>query len=341
MQKREHVIHFMLQGHVHLSKKDYGFFHNLQRLVHDRNIVTTNQNKLFEKLLVKYSRQLNKLGKGPDTLMALPWNSAVVESSGEYTGVRVGIRNNLLFFKSPFSSKFLKVFKNVKDNPFLWDKNDRAYVASYSTNAFKILHRLLPLHFDDIRFDSDLSELLDFVKEYEGYIFKPTLKLVNSNLVVVGCNQVISDLLKDVNLEKTAACFYALSKLGVTIDESLTNTDELKFAASTTFNMDLRELNVLADYCEQAGIKHVVLASKVTFGNHFTPKVFMETLGNRGIECVTMTSRYGEFDHTLAKWVREFNPIFVQYHSANYSKIYDVKFSKYVVLKNSNTVDVR
>lgn len=341
MQKREHVIHFMLQGHVHLSKKDYGFFHNLQRLIHDRNIVTTNQNKLFEKLLVKYSRQLNKLGKGPDMLLSLPWGGTVVESSDEYTGVRVGLMNQLLFFKSPFSSKFLKVFKNVKDNPFLWDKGHRAYVAPFSTSALKILYTLLPIHFDSIKYDDDLVHFLDVVKEYEGYTFTPTLKSINGNLVIVACNHVLAELVKDVLLEKTARCFYRLSQLGVSIDEFLLDAPELKFAASTTFDIDLHEPNRLADYCSQTGITHVVVASRATFGNMFTPKEFMGVLSARGIECVTLSQRYGDLDEILTSWVKDFNPIFVQYHSSNYIKNFSLRFSKYVVLKNSKMVDVR
>ena len=58
MQKKEHLLHYMMKGHVHLSKKDYGFFNNLSYIIREKNQVTSNQNKLFDKLILKYQRQL-------------------------------------------------------------------------------------------------------------------------------------------------------------------------------------------------------------------------------------------------------------------------------------------
>jgi len=71
MQKREHLLHYMMKGHVHLSKKDYGFFNNLTYIIKDKNQVTSNQNKLFDKLILKYQRQLRKLGHNIEKLNQL------------------------------------------------------------------------------------------------------------------------------------------------------------------------------------------------------------------------------------------------------------------------------
>ena len=53
---------FFLNGRVSLSQYDYKFMANLQGLIQNENRVTTNQAKLFDRLVEKYTKQLTKHG---------------------------------------------------------------------------------------------------------------------------------------------------------------------------------------------------------------------------------------------------------------------------------------
>jgi len=341
MQKREHVIHFMLQGHVHLSKKDYGFFHNLQRLVHDRGIVTTNQSNLFEKLLKKYSRQLIKLEKSPDELLNLQWNSTVVRSSEEYTGARVSIHGNSIILKCPFNTKFVKVFKNIKDNTFLWDKVKKGYESEFSTNALKIVYDTLPKYFDDVSYDDAITKKLDEILEFKNHTFAPTLKNINGNLVVVACNQTLSDLLSGIVIEKTAPCFFKMSQLGINVDPDLLTDESLKFASSNIYEMDLYDIDKLGELCQNVGVKHVVWAYRASFSQNINLKSIMHKLERYGVESIIGANRLGIPDEKVNEWLEHEDTIFIQYHSSNYIKNKFVAYSKYVVLKNSTVIHVK
>ena len=59
---KEMLTHYLLKGYVHLSKKDYGFFNNISYITNGKKSITSNQDKLFNKLILKYQRQLKKLG---------------------------------------------------------------------------------------------------------------------------------------------------------------------------------------------------------------------------------------------------------------------------------------
>ena len=340
---RENVLHYMLQGHVHVSKKDYGFFHNLQKIIAEKGAITTNQNKLFEKLLFKYSRQLIKLDNDPNKLLSLKWNTSIVETQFEFTIARVSYKNNNIHLKCPFNNKFIKNFKNINDNLFTWDKKEKEYVSPFCTNSLKILYNILPKHFNDIEYCDELNQSINVLKAFDGCIFKPTLKNINGNLYIIACNESLYDYIKDIPLEKTPQCFYELSHYGIDIDSNLLDHPTLYFASSIQYECDVTKLEMLADHLEQTNIKAVFFAKR--FGHSLSEnKKFISYLRDRNIKYMIEENKYGVLSNEETDWINKYNPVLIQHHSSTYINRWLSRlrkgFGKFILLKYYGAIPV-
>lgn len=339
MQNREQLTQYMLQGHVHLSKKDYGFFFNIKELVATTGKITTNQNKLFEKLLHKYNRQLFKQKLNLDDLLCLTWNASVVETSREYTKTYVKLEGNDLVLKCPFNNKFLNTFRKTPNNPFVWSKQSKHYSTTFSTYALKVLYRLLPTHFDDIEYDYRVQQLIDQIKPLENHIFEPTLVDVNGNLMVLSCNNTLGELLKDIELEKSGQCFFALSRLGIKIDDTLLTSEFLRFASSRSYVINSQDLHLLSPWLSDLNVRTVTLGNSTFRKNNAISSDYnflKSMLEKENIDCrVLLPNKYVEGPDQIDKSSEP--SVLISWTSS----MYNSKVSKSIVIKNSNQITIR
>jgi hypothetical protein len=260
MTNKEQLLYFFLQGKISLSQYDYKFMANLQTLIQNNSRVTSNQADLFDKLISKYKKQLVRQGLVKEELKELPWKTMIVESTTEYTGAVVLLRDDELNIRVPFNKSFISEFRNVRNNTFEWSKETKTYSAPFGTSALKVAYTTLPKFFSTVRYDDDLQTIIDELKQYEGLIWNPTLTKYNGELFVTAINPILAELIKDTELTLEPQIIFNLTCMGITIDSKLYEASEkLKFAASWVYEVELSDVENTIGWMKNVGCENVVI----------------------------------------------------------------------------------
>ena len=258
LQTKEHLLHYMMKGYVHLSKKDYGFFNNLTYMVKDNNQVTSNQNKLFDKLIIKYQRQLRKAGFKIEELQKLEWNVKLVDSSEHYLVPKIYLDNDELCMRTPFNSKFIQSLKVADDNTFIWNKDQKIYRSKFYTHALRIAYDLCKKHFDRLEMSAEIQELLKDVWVYEGVNLAPILSVDEGKYYIKNINENLAEAVKEIKLNNDPNTLYQLSRYGVMISEDIINDDPvLRFASNFSVKIDIDEFINKPEFFKELNIKQV------------------------------------------------------------------------------------
>lgn len=330
MHTREKLLVFFLSGQIHLSKKDYGFFSNLKYIISDNKHVTTNQNKLFEKLIVKYQRQLLKCNHDPKTLLDLKWQIPVVPTIQEYLDAKFYIENDELIIKAPFNPTFLQSFRKISNNPFIWDRNRKLYYAPYSTYALKIGYNSLKKFYENVKLMGEIEELVNTILSYTDTFWNPTLKKIKDNFYILCANPYLLQNISDVTLDDDPKTLFKLSEYGVLTDKEITYDDPLKKFASEYFTeIDLINLGKFVEYLKALDIKYIKVQREILYNKSIFEEI-KSLLNENGI---TITS--GE----VPEGVR---PAMIQHNK--YPELYlkDVKnICKFITVRNSREINIR
>lgn len=283
MHSKEDFIHYILCGDIHLSKNDYGFFYNIQKLLKTNKFITENQDKLFNKLILKYQRQLKKYNKDINFILSLPWNAQIVKSLPEFTSSKIFLREDELIIKSPFDKSFVSAMRNNTLMGFEWDKDERVYKTKFSTYALKNAMHLCKKYYKEVNIVG-LDEILEQIELYDNYVWEPTLTSINGNLTIVCNNEHIDRHLVDIMLSLDANCLLLLSRLGVKIDDKLLTTKKQKFFSSFKAVVDSSELQEVCEWLKESQINYYHLRSDSIFGKD---KSFQKILQDNELLCIT------------------------------------------------------
>ena len=330
LSKREHLLHYMLQGYVHLSKKDYGFFNNLQYIIKTNNRVTTNQNKLFEKLLTKYQRQLKKLGHKVEDLIGVKWEVEMVTSAQEYLSAHIQLTEGDIHIRTPFDTKFIQSFRNLNDNSFLWHKDKKVYVSPYNTYALKSAIMLVNKHFDNVTYCDETNRLLDVVKEYESLSWTPTLRKINDMYLITAINNYLYEAIKHITLNNDPKTLLELSTHGIAISDNIVQDNSLlTFASAYDAVVDLDCFDQVAEWLKLLGIEHVFTSKEVIYNKEVSNSIKVSLL-KYGLTC----SPLGSTDHT--------NAVLLKTNTMTSTATYHPKrMNKIIHLTNSRPIEVR
>lgn len=329
MQIKEHLIHFMLSGEIHLSRNDYNFFYNIQNLIRNNNFVTTNQSKLLDKLILKYSRQLIKNGKNIDDLLALIWKCEVKDSLDEYTKAHVSIVDKNITIRSPFNKNFLKEIRNDIIADFTWDKENKMYVAPFTTYSFKFAVDICK-KFHTLVLCQQSAQIVEKLKELDNAIWNPTLVNVNGIFYIAAINEFLYDATKDIELNFSPRSISNLSKFG--IKSRIQDDPKLEFCNSMIYTGDSNQLDSICEWLLECEIDHVYLDTQLSH------KRFI-------MECKKVIESKG-FKILNSDTTKQFNGNYALIKSTSYyeyqrDKIYTQYPSKVIILKNSNPITVR
>lgn len=260
MKNKEQLLYFFLQGKISLSQYDYKFMANLQTMIQNNARVTSNQAELFDKLISKYKKQLTKNGLVKEELKALPWKTMVVESTPEYTGASVKLMDDDITIKVPFNKTFIGQFRSTENNTYSWDSAEKLYRAPFSTLALKVAYQILPKFFPHVRYCDALEPIIDQLKQYEGFIWNPTAKKVNDQLVIFANNEVLAERITDKDLVITPKNLFNLTRLGIAIDPEVYEHDKkLTFASSFSYTVDHSDLETIIGWMRNLGCENVLL----------------------------------------------------------------------------------
>lgn len=292
---KEDLLNYMRSGSIHISKKDYGFYNNLYYLVKDRRGITSNQSKLFDKLIVKYKRQLKNNGLDHNILLNTKWTTEVIETKPEFLEAWITLCDDILTVRCPFNSKFIKDIRNVEVVDFLWSKEDRVYKTEFSTIALKKAYEILQKHFTTIKFSEDITKLMNQLACYSSVKYwNPTYVKINKNYYIVATNQFVHKELSNISFDDSLATLNTLALAGVTIDNSVLGEDKSKRFASTFFSeFDIQEFY---DVCKWLQLLKVdtVIASRDVIHNKPLLQEIKTKLKEHDINLVTDTNQNGK-----------------------------------------------
>jgi hypothetical protein len=324
----EQLLHFMNSSHIHLSRYDEKFIENIRLLTQ----VTTNQVVLFHSLIEKYRRQFAKHELYPEQLVNLPWDVVVVDSSPKYTNGQLEIADDKIYFKCPFSRKFIETFRKEPDNQFYFNKDERRYEAPYNQYSLKILLKVASTHFKYVDMCPTTQSLLYEVEQYnDAKYWKPTLVKLNNRLYIVGMNSALNDALGDIELKDDLASLSKIASYGIDIDESLydkTIFDD-NVSANHTVTVEQSKIPELIQLLKLLECDLVYLTNAGAL--HIGRKVTVELLKKHNIPYVDSFAR---------SILPGKNPVMIKFRK-NTSDIVDGKISKLIHIVNSQPIEIK
>jgi hypothetical protein len=274
MLNKENLLYFFLTGKIKLSQYDYKFMTNLQGMIHQSNRVTSGQSSLFDTLISKYARQLSKHGLYKDELIGLSWKAEYTQSTPEYTGAVVSIKNDMLTLRVPFNKNFITKFKEIPDNPFKWDREEKIYKTKFSTRAFKMAHMASIKYFPTVQYCNELTILLDKINQYAAPIWDPTLVQINGHFLIAASNEYLDEAIKDIELTDDPKNLLELSKYGIKTHPALCEGSIKKaFAATRHVEVGMEDLDNFISYCDELGCARFILGQGLGRGTTGNSKV--------------------------------------------------------------------
>jgi hypothetical protein len=339
MQIKEHLLYFFLNKPLRLHYSDKKFFNNLSNIINDSNTITTGQSLLFDKLIEKYETQLKQTNLSLNQMVSLPWQAQVIETSKEHTSARLTLVNGILEIKVPMNNKFIRKFDDIKDNPFIWEKNKKAYVAPFNTHSLKVAHSALPKYFSQVVYCNQIKEIIDSVSHLSdsSLIWEPTLVNINNYYYVVAINEPLSTHIKNIELNNNPDTLFKLSKLGIKVHDNIIDNDLQKFAAEFITDVDINQADAsLVKWLVDLEVKQVLLGKGMN--PSFNKQLFLsliENFQNSGIEWIRVNSNF-----TITSTIK--HPVLLQYHGNENMKFCGAgSVAKCVFIKNSNPIEVK
>jgi hypothetical protein len=332
MTNKEHLLYFFLGGKISLSQYDYKFMANLQTMIQNKNRVTSNQATLFDNLISKYKKQLTKNGLDKDAMKSLPWKTEVVESTAEYTGATVSLYGDDLIIKVPFNKPFITAFRNVKNNTFEWDKDNKFYRSEFNTSALKIANSELGKYFPSVRYDDTINSLINELAKYNAEVYNPTLKVINGRPVVVAINSVLAELIQDMDLNIDGKTLHQLTMMGINIDPSVYKNDRrLEFASKHVYEIEIDQVETAISWMKSLGCQNVIVGRGLR--THMSQDGLYELISKYGMQPMGPMS-FGKLPDGVNMLIQ---------HTSNVDNraAFSGQISKTVVLKNSQPIEVK
>ena len=339
MQIKEHLLYFFLNKPLRLHYSDKKFFNNLSSIINNGDTITTGQSALFDKLIEKYETQLKQTNLSLNQMLSLPWQVEVIETSKEHTSARLTLVNSVLEIKVPMNNKFIRKFDDIKDNPFIWEKNKKAYVAPFNTHSLKVAHSALPKYFSQVVYCNKIQEIINSVSHLSdpNLIWEPTLVNINNYYYVVAITEPLGDRVSNIELNNNPDTLFKLSKLGIKVHSTIIDNDIKKFAAEFMTDVDINQAEIsLVKWLKELDVKQVLLGKGMN--PSFNKQLFLlliENLQNSGIEWIRVNS-----DFKITSAINQ--PILLQYHGNENMRFCGAgSLAKCVFIRNSNPIEVK
>ena len=251
---KDDLVDYLTQGYIHVSRQDYLFFSNLAKIANERN-VTTGQNNLLNKLLVKYQKQLRNNNLDIEILKNLSWKNPLLETLDEYRKTYINLTDQEITVRNPFSKKFISALQK-SNSELVWDKKRKCYSAEYNTYNLKHTLDVVFKNFDDVVLSNNIQQLLNDIKQYENCHWNPTLVKSNENFYIAAANEYLMNNL-NFELNDQPKTLFNLNRYGVQVDETLQSSEENKFASSHIYHIDIADIDLLIELLTKLEINTV------------------------------------------------------------------------------------
>lgn len=346
---KEQVLFYFLTDKIRLNIYDKQFCNNLQEIILSNNKITSNQKNLFDKLILKYKKQLSKQNLNAYLLLELSWKTSIIESDPNYLVARVFIKDNWLIFRVPFNKNFISEFKTIKDNPFEWDRKNKFYISTLSTHALKLIHNTLPKYFDDIKYDISIQKILNNLSTLENSIWEPTLVKINNFYLIAPINESLYNVTKHINLNEEVDTLFTLSQYGIKVEDKIVKDDHKKlFASNTHPTIDLQYFEQCAKWLKELNVE-VVSFGRGMNGLESLGDLINKKFGKKNNIYNSIEKILKKYNLKVIKNKEKFylssyigNTVVIQTYSSLITIYHDKnkKVSKYITLTNSMEINV-
>lgn len=286
----EHLVYFMQVGKIKLSPTDLKFITNLNYNLIKGEKVTTNQITLFEKLISKYQRQLTKCKLTTDKISKLQWaNANIVTSDKLFTQPYLSIDKNIIYFKSPFNTKFIQQIRNL-ESKFIWDRDKKYYTCEYGTFAFREIVQLAKKHYSIINYCDVSQTLLNRLSELQNNYWNPTLVKGKTNYFICASNESLNEATKAIPLSDSLKSLTDLSRFGVDIADDIKQAGaKYKFAGEYQTEININDLDDVIDWLAEMSVDCVGIVLENTIPLPLKLKVH-EQCKSKNIEVINLKS---------------------------------------------------
>jgi len=331
----EHLVYFMQVGRIKLSPTDLKFITNLNFNLIKGEKVTTNQIALFEKLITKYQRQLSKCKLTADKISKLQWTTAnIVASDTMFTQPYLHIDKNVIYFKSPFNTKFIQQIKNL-ESKYIWDRDKKHYTCEYGTFAFKEIVQLAEKHYSIVNYCDVSQTLLNTTSELQHNYWNPTLVKGKANYFICASNQSLNEATKSIPLSDDLKSLSDLSRFGVEIAENIKQTGaKYKFAGEYQTEININDLDDVISWLVEMSVDCVGVVLENTIPLPLKLKVHEQCKLNN-IEVINLKSM------RLANIPSNFQRIVAFCFSNKLEFPQNSNIIKVVKVNNTNPIDIK
>lgn len=339
----------LLISKVSLGTYDKKFCYSLQiNNVGLGKPITSNQHALFKKIVLKYSRQIQKLGHDAIALAELPWTLKVITSSSEFTVPSIKITDDRIVVRTPFKSNFVQDARNAR--VMNWNHADKFYSSTFGLFNLKTIIDLVTKHYDNFTCCEQIQQIINDLLPYDiCKYWNPTLVKKHNNLYVVACTSEIYEQIKDIELNTNYSTLAKLVYYGVKIDEDLVQElikqckDELGkhrilFASSSHYSIDgnsIAELKLLLNDIECDYLFYSLLSSKSTIKE--TVKRDLESLQIKNFQIGSWNDKDSNklFDRKLKM------PVLIKYGSLSHLGSGSSFSAKIITITNNEQVEIK
>lgn len=254
----------MQSGVMRLSTYDLKFVQNILYMVTQQKPITTNQTLLLEKLIEKYNKQFKKQKLEIEFLKNLPWTNKIIPSDPLFTDAYISIENDRIIFKAPFNKNFIKEFRQLNYNPYIWFREHKRYEAPFSTMTVKLLLKIVHDFYPVVHYCPVLASLLNNLKKYDQVKYwGPTLVKTNGNYLIACTNESLNEAIKNISLSNDISTLSLISEFGIMVDDDLIeDKNKLRFINNHIVDVDIDDINEIIVYLRELNCDCVYFSGK-------------------------------------------------------------------------------
>jgi hypothetical protein len=268
---KEQLIHYLVHN-ISLGTYDKKFLNNIYEI---NKPLTTNQNELLDKIILRYNRQFAKKELIATDLINLPWTRPLVISSPEFTEAHISTNDDVINIRTPYKKDYILKLKESRF-PITWNRESRLWYTEYCAETLKYVIEHTENHFSVVNYSKDIQETINYLCDYEKYKYwNPTLVCINEMYYLMAVTEhlynAVNHLLDDITL-------YSLTRLvryGITIDDSVVNNlsyskEIINFAIEVQPTLESDNILQLVEYLQKIECELIVVYNSAYFNKFIT-----------------------------------------------------------------------
>lgn len=291
---KEQVIHYLVHN-ISLGTYDKKFINNIYEI---NKPLTTNQNELLDKIILRYSRQLIKHKLVATDLINLPWTQPLIISSPEFTEAHIYIKDDSICIRTPYKKEYIQKLKE-STYPITWNRDSRLWYSDYSIEILKYIIKNTENHFSTVNYDKDVQEIINYLYEYELYKYwNPTLVSLNNRHYLLAANEYLYNATEPFLDNITPYTITKLVRYGITIDNSIIESVKDKkiydFAIEIQPTLEADNIGQMVTYLKHIECDLFVVHHSSFFSKYLT--VELKQMLNENNIRIMVAERYQGYD---------------------------------------------